>query len=562
MVTLPDVDPICVVIGRTRHGMVQAEIQEAARQGARFIELRLDFLKKAPDFKRLLDNKPCPMIATVRRPPDGGKWDGSEESRLMLIRQAIVAGFDWVDLETDVIDKIPRFGSVRRIVSYHNFREMPADLEKIHSRMQAQDADVVKLVVRAQSPSDNLRVLQLVRKASKPTIAFCSNDMGFPSRILQAKFGAPWTYGAFNKERNIAPGIPSFRELKQIYHYHAINEQTEIYGVIGDPVAHSLSPLIHNTAFRKLGINAVYLPFRVPRDTLPEFVRAFDELGVKGYSVTIPHKEAAAVFADLKDATVQRTQAANTLVRKKEGFAAYNTDYGGFLAVLREFLPKFIQQNRELENNSLLPPGVITANVNLPAGALTTVRPTAAAATGITQAPQLTVTANETEIPISGRVVLVLGAGGVARAIAHALHREGAMVTIANRTTDRAASLANEIGCRYVEWTARHAGTYDTVINCTSVGMHPNVDESPLHPSFLKPGLLVFDTVYTPEQTLLVKEARERGANVITGVELFIYQAALQFEHFTGHRAPLELFRKVIRRALSPVTLRDDEEEA
>jgi 3-dehydroquinate dehydratase/shikimate dehydrogenase len=392
-------------------------------------------------------------------------------------------------------------------------------------------------------------------------VAFCSNDMGFPSRILQAKFGAPFTYAAFNKERNIAPGIPSLHELQHVYHYHAIDSATEVYGVIGDPVAHSLSPLIHNTAFRKLGLNAMYLPFRVPREALADFLRAFDKLQVKGYSVTIPHKEAAADFADAKDGNVQRTQAANTLVRTKTGWAAYNTDYGGFVQALREFLPKFAQQ-RDLDLDPMLPPSVVTASLNLPAGALTTAKPVPLAGDpGITQAPRQQPVTPTVDAPIAGRIALVLGAGGVARAVANALHREGAMVTIANRTSERGAALANEIGCRHVEWNARHSGSYDTVVNCTSVGMHPNVDDSPLHPSFLKPGLLVFDTVYTPEQTLLVKEARERGANVITGVELFIYQAALQFEHFTGRKAPVELFRKVIRRALSPVLIRDEDEE-
>ncbi len=274
--TLPDVDPICVVIARTRHGMMQAEIQEAAQQGANLIELRLDFLKKAPDFKRLLADKPCPMIATVRRPPEGGKWDGSEDARRVLLRQAIVGGFDWVDLETDVADRIPRFGSVRRIVSYHNMREVPADLEKIHQRMCSQDADVVKIAVRAHQPADNMRMLALLQKPAKPTVAFCTGDLGFPSRILQAKFGAPFTYAAFNKERFSGLGIPSLIELKKIYHYDRLNSDTEVFGVIGDPVGHSLSPIIHNVAFRKLGFNAVYLPFRVPARRLADFLRLFD----------------------------------------------------------------------------------------------------------------------------------------------------------------------------------------------------------------------------------------------------------------------------------------------
>ncbi len=544
-VTLPDVDRICVVIGRTRHGMMQAEIQEAAKQGARLIELRLDFLKKAPDFHRLLANKPCPMIATVRRPAEGGKWDGSEEARKVLLRQAIVAGFDWVDLESDIADSIPRYGKVRRIVSYHNFREMPADLEKIHQRMCAQDADVVKIAVRPQQPADNLRVLALMNRPARPTVAFCMFEMGFPSRILQARLGAPFTYAAFNKERMAAVGIPSLGELKKVYRYPELNEETRVFGVIGDPVGHSLSPLIHNSAFHSLGINAVYLPFRVPRETLADFLRAFEQLPVDGYSVTIPHKEAAAAAARFRDVTVDRTKAANTLVRRDGGFAAYNTDYQGVLDTLATFLPSFTATPE--------------VGVNLPAGLNLSAPAPALGSAAVTSSVPLPLQVPAPPVAVGGRVVLVLGAGGIARAVAHALHREGALVTIANRTSERAQALSQEIGCRHVEWTARHSVLCEMVVNCTSVGMHPHVDESPLHNSFLKPGLVVFDTVYTPEQTLLIKEARERGCHTITGVELFIRQAALQFQHFTGLHAPVPLFRSVVRRALSPVAIRDEE---
>jgi 3-dehydroquinate dehydratase/shikimate dehydrogenase len=163
---------------------------------------------------------------------------------------------------------------------------------------------------------------------------------------------------------------------------------------------------------------------------------------------------------------------------------------------------------------------------------------------------------------LQSKVVLVLGAGGIGRAVAHALRAEGALVIIANRTSERAAVLAEEVGGRYVEWQGRHSVLCDVVINCTSVGMHPDVDHTPLHPSYLKPGLVVFDTVYTPETTLLVKEARARGCQVITGVELFVRQAALQFKLFTQQEAPIELMRRAVKRALSPVALRDDEERA
>jgi 3-dehydroquinate dehydratase/shikimate dehydrogenase len=498
-------EPICVVIGRTRHKMVQIEIQEAAKRGAKLIELRLDFLAKAPDFKRLLDHKPCALVATVRRPQDGGRWPGTEEERRMLLRQAIVGGFDWVDVETDIAEQVRRFKDVKRIVSYHNLREVPADLEQIHERMCQQDADVVKLAVTAQHPVDNLRLLKLVQKAPKPTVAFCMGDLGIPSRILAAKFGAPFTYAAFNKERGIAPGILSYDELKTIYRYGRVNQETKIFGVLGDPVAHSLSPLTHNAAFEGLGINAIYLPFRVPRADLENFLKHFDRLPVHGYSVTIPHKEAAANLAREKDEAVELIHAANTLVRGKEGFVAYNTDF-------------------QAVRDSLL--ASLSAD-GLPA-------------------------------TLHSRTVLILGAGGVARAVAYALQRAGAAVAIANRTYERAVKLAEEVGCRAVDWAARHNVVCDTLINCTSVGMHPNIDESPIHPSFLKAGLVVMEIVYTPETTLLVKEARSRGCRVLTGVDMFVRQAALQFELFTGAQAPLELMRSVVKRALSPVALREE----
>ena len=226
----------------------------------------------------------------------------------------------------------------------------------------------------AQQTGDNIRVLNLLRSPRKPTVAFCMGDLGFSSRILSALFKVPFTYGAFNRERGVAPGQPSYDELRSVYHYDQITPETAVYGVIGDPVGHSLSPLIHNAALQKLGINGVYLPFRVPRGELASFLKDFDRVPVGGYSVTIPHKEAAATVARHKHGTVTLTQAANTLVRGEAGFAAYNTDYQAILDSLRANLPQGTDGK----------PGTLRS-----------------------------------------RVVLILGAGGVARAAAHALHREG-----------------------------------------------------------------------------------------------------------------------------------------
>jgi 3-dehydroquinate dehydratase/shikimate dehydrogenase len=510
---LSGVDRVLVVIGRTRHKMVMVELQEAVKRGAKFVELRLDFLARAVDFKRLLPYKQCPWVATIRRPAEGGRYGGNEQERQILLRQAIVSGaFEWVDLETDVAGSIPRFGSVKRIVSYHNLTETPEDLEAIYARMLRQDGDVFKIAVSAQTPTDVVRVLRLQQAAPKPTVAFCTGDIGQPSRFLSLKYGAPWIYAAFNRERGIAPGLPSMEDFRTTYPVRSIKPDTRVFGVVGDPVGHSFSPLLHNHLFQRLKVNAVYLPFRVPRGQLPLAVEEYDHIPVDGYSVTIPHKEAAAQSAREKEPNVEVTRAANTLVRRDEKvFAAANTDYTAAVDSLKAHLAEKAKEGP------------------------------------VTQINQL--------------VILILGAGGAARAVAHALHREGGQLTITGRTFDRAHALAEEVKCKALDWHARHSVYFDVLINCTPVGMHPNVDEAPIHFSVLKPGVTVFDTIYTPETTLLIREAKLRGCEVITGVDMFVRQAARQFELFTGLDAPLELMRDIMRRALSPLTKALDQDE-
>lgn len=500
------VDRVLVVIGRTRHKMVMAELEEAVKRGAKFIEMRLDFLAKAVDFKRLTPHKHTPWVATLRRPAEGGRFPGTEPERQIILRQAIVSGaFEWVDLEYDIAKAIPRFGKVRRIISYHNLTETPSDLDELYARMLKLDGDVYKLAVTAQSPTDVARVLRLQQAAPKPTVAFCMGDIGQPSRFLALKYGAPWIYAAFNKERGIAPGLPSMEDFKTTYPIRSLDAQTKVFGLLGDPVGHSYSPLLHNHMFQRLKENAVYLPFRVPRGQLPLALEEYAAIPVQGYSVTIPHKEAAAQAARESEPNVQITRAANTLVRRDDGhFTAANTDYTSAVESLKAHLAEKAKDGP------------------------------------VTQLSQV--------------AVLILGAGGVARAIAHALHREGSQLTITSRTPERSQALTEEVKCKMVDWHARHNVYFDILINCTPVGMHPNVDEAPVHFSVLKPGVTVFDTVYTPETTLLIREARSRGCDTITGVDMFVRQAARQCELFTGLIPDLAVMREIMRKALSPLT--------
>lgn len=418
---------------------------------------------------------------------------------MAVLRAAIVAGVEYVDLEDDIAGTVPRYGETKRIVSHHNFDETPANIDDIHKRMCGLDPDIVKIVTMANSPSDVVRMLKLVASAEVPTIGFCMGELGIPSRVLCGKFNVPFTYASFSREREMAPGQISFEDMRDLYRFDSIDEQTQVFGVIGDPIAQSHSPLVHNTAFHEKAINAVYLPFRVPKDALKETLQQFRWLNIRGYSVTIPHKLEVAKLASETDEITREIGAANTLFQNADGqWNATNTDYQAAL-------------------DSIL--------------------------SGL----------DDGEI-LSGKKALILGAGGVARAIGLGLSKSGCDLIITNRTASRAESLAKELGCRFTKWENRGAEFADILVNCTPLGMYPNtINESAFEANWMREGMLVFDTVYNPENTLLLKEARERGCRTVSGIEMFVRQAAAQFERFTGESSPLESMREALRKGISAV---------
>lgn len=488
---------ICVCIGRGRHKHLVAEHAHLVEQGVQLVEMRLDIINGPIKLRRILDNRPGPIIVTIRRQRDGGSWKGTEEERLMIVRQAIAEGVDYIDLEEDIAGSIPRFGKTKRIVSYHNFQETPDDLASIHARLSKLNPDIVKIATMANCPRDNLRALQLVESASVPTTAFCMGDMGTPSRILCGRVGAPFTYASFHHDRLLAPGQIGYRQMIEQFRYDEIDQKTEIYGVVADPVAHSHSPLVHNTAFAAEGRNAVYLPFRVPREHLADFLADAPRLGVRGLSVTIPHKEAILSVATQVDPEVEKVGAGNTLLFDDGAVSVFNTDLKAALKCLDDAVGS----------------------------------------------PEV----------LSGRQALVLGAGGAAKAIAYGLASRKMRVAISGRTLNRAEDLAKRINAKAVDWDLRHSVRPDVLVNCTPLGMHPNVDECPFDEEHLHANMLVFDTVYNPENTLLVKRAKEHKARVITGVDMFIGQAALQYQLFTGSPAPIGAMREALKRATSAV---------
>jgi 3-dehydroquinate dehydratase/shikimate dehydrogenase len=495
---------ICATIGRGRHSSLAEEWKAAAEAGVELVELRIDCLRRDPDLKRILAQRPTPLVFTIRRGADGGLWRGNEEKRQQLIREAIALGVDYVDLEMDIATKIRRFGKTKRVVSYHNLKGTPAEVQDVAEQCDEMDADVVKVATLAQSVADASRVLQLGQTAAVPTLPIAMGELGVFTRVLGAKFGAPFTYAGFNPERIFAPGMLHHPILKRDYCYDEINKETEVYAVIGDPIEQSLSPAIHNPSFRKLGLNKVLVPLLIPANDLVGSLKELEWLGIKGMSVTIPHKESIVPLLSRKDGAVERTGSCNTVVVEDGQWVGYNTDYRAAMDAL--------------EN-----------------------------AFGGTSE-------NEDASPLLDKQVLILGAGGVARSIAFGLQRRGAAITITNRHDERATKLAEEVGGRTVNWGMRASLMPEAVINCTPVGMHPDVDDTPMPPAgFNKPNMLAFDTVYHPENTMFLKLARDRGCPTVSGVEMFIHQAALQFKLYTGRDAPVDEMRAVLKRKLGPI---------
>ena len=418
---------ICVSIARGRHRHVMAEHRHLVEQGAQLVEIRLDYIRRQINLKRLFRERGCPVIVTCRRLEDQGKWEGSEESRLMLLRAAIAEGVEYVDLEADIADKIPIYGKTKRIISLHNFRETPENLAEIHARLATLDADVIKIATMANEPHDNVRMLQLVRDSRIPTVGICMGEIGVPSRILAGKFGAPFTYATFHHERTLAPGQLSFWQMKDIYHYDEINAETRVYGFIADPIGQSIVPIVHNAAFRALGINSVCVPFRVPREYLSSFLHDSREWDLHGLCVGLPHRECAAA---------QPQQAG------QGGRRHWGGQYGG---LPRGPIHVWIQHGPS-SGHGWLDSGHRRAS-RKPAG-----RQTGAGA---------------------GR-----GQRGESRGVWFAAAECGRGHHVAH-VREGPATWPKPTDSRAVEWESRYSVKTDMLLNCTPVGMHPNVDETP-----------------------------------------------------------------------------------
>jgi 3-dehydroquinate dehydratase / shikimate dehydrogenase len=490
---------VCVAVIGSDAAEMATKAEALARDNS-FLEFRLDYLSKPglalPRIKRFTESHPgTVVIATCRRAASGGKFRGSIASQLDILNRAAAAGCQLVDLELQTVSKCkPALlqklrGRAALILSFHDFRAT-RKLDETLEKMLAYPADFYKIVTTAATLSDNVAMIKfLAREGDRHSlISMCMGEQGIVSRVLGVRAGSVFTFASAGAGEETAPGQVTAQELRSVYRIEQVDAATRVYGVVGDPITHSLSPTVMNAAFRRENVNAVFLALHAK--TLKDLLTCVREIPIHGISVTMPYKEAILSHLDNTDSHTAKIGACNTVVRAQDGkLYGFNTDASGIIRPLERRL------------NTL-----------------------------------------------EGVRILVIGAGGAARAAVFGLKERGAEVYILNRSAAPARKLAHQARARIMKRPDLKKFAFDVIINATPVGMG-NTRETPLQEKEIN-ARYVFDMVYDPAETRLLKLAQARGAQIIPGIEMFVHQAARQFEIWTGKPAPWDEMLRVVLLAL------------
>ena len=452
--------------------------------GADMVELRVDTVAD-PSAAGALAGRRTPVILTCRPTWEGGQFKGSEEERRGMLRDAQRLGAEYIDVEwkagfTELLDSR---GGQGVVLSMHDFDGVPSDLASRAAAMRATGAEVVKIAVMAHRLSDCLTLWSIGRGSRTPTALVAMGNAGVASRVLARRFQSCWTYAG----DGVVPGQLPLTRLRDEFSFRSVSERTAIYGVVGRPVMHSVSPAMHNAAFKAANLDAVYLPLAAA--DFDDFLEFADVLAVAGASVTAPFKLDAFRRADECDPMSRRIQSVNTLRRTGDRWLGSNTDVAGLLGPL------------------------------------------------------------QARMPLGGSRATILGAGGAARAAAEALRSAGAVVSIAARRRDRAETVATLVGCSVADWPPP-PGSWDVLINATPLGTAPDAHETPLPDGGLT-GQLVYDLVYNPPETALLSAARAAGCRTLGGLDMLVAQAQRQFEWWTGLKPSERVMRDAALRALA-----------
>jgi 3-dehydroquinate dehydratase/shikimate dehydrogenase len=500
---------ICVsVCAETADELIQ-QIKRA-EDLADVIEIRFDCLKES-QIEAALSNLPVSncLLATFRTKGQGGKRDSTLRERLTFWQKFLIHNKNkifYADFEADTLI-FPNLVKAKTILSQHFFDKIPSELAETYAVLgQFSQADIIKIAVQTNDITDSVAVWKILEKAkseNRQIIPIAMGESGKWTRILGLAHGAFMTYAALDAGQETAPGQVSARDLLEVYRVKELDEETEVYGILGSNTSVSMSPYIHNAAFKYHDLNAVFVPLQV--QNLDEFIRRMVkpetreiDLNFRGFSVTIPHKQTIIKHLDFVDETAKKIGAVNTVKIVDGKLYGYNTDAQGFIEPL-------LNSYGDLK----------------------------------------------------GARVAVIGAGGAARACVYALKNAGAEVTIFARNIEKAKGLATDFEVELKELPKTedqkpktHFGDFDIFVNTTPLGMKGKADgETPATAEQLKGLDLVYDLIYIPFQTPLMTEADKADVLKIGGLAMLIAQAIEQQKIWTGLDAPIkEMSRAALER--------------
>lgn len=472
---------ICYTLSdRTLAGCVKQV--EDNRQYIDICELRMDFLdeeemKNASQFPSMVD---IPVILTLRRVQDGGRCSLSEKARRTLLLSALNSDFAYVDIESDIkkndVELFAQERGIKIIRSLHDFDGIPDQIfSKVHKL--AERGDVVKIAVTPNSIADVLTIFKICEELKDVNkIVVGMGEWGICTRILYKKYGSLLSFASNNEA---APGQISAKDLKEVYFADQLNENTAVYGIIGNPVMHTSSPKIHNPGFRAIHYNAVYVPFLV--DNVRSFLVLAEYMKMRGFSVTIPFKVDVLSYLGNITREVKQIGSCNTVVRVPNMWKGMNSDYYGFLAPIEKDID-------------------------------------------------------------SGRIknALVIGAGGASQAIVWGLRNRGLNIVILNRTISHAERIAKLNRCEFdtLDNAKKYEGKVDLIVQTTSLGLYPDFDANPIAGFEFTGKEIAYDIIYKPKMTQFLREAEKKGCTLHFGSEMLFEQGKLQFEAFTGYHYP------------------------
>ncbi len=477
---------LCIPIIGPNLGNVERQLAQSVSV-ADIVELRIDLFHNVSvnDLKQLKERFPVPMLFTLRTVEQGGEYAGSMTERCHLLQKLSSLHPELLDVQSDTphdeLLKLKQHApQVRLLASHHDPKETPTDLNAELEKLQRMPTDQYKLATFAQSTTDALRMMELTQQFNRQggcLTGICMGPDGAITRILASQIGSPLTFTCLDEASSSAPGQIPWRDMLEVYRIRERSPAAMRLGLIGHPVDKSPGHIAHNAVFHQLALDALYAKLRVEPADLAQLIQKLRTVGWTGLAVTMPLKEKIIPFLDFLDPSAEAMGAVNTIAIRNGAWHGFNTDGNGALDAIE-------------------------------------------ATTG----------------PVAGKHALVIGAGGAAKAVAWAAKKRGAKVTITNRTDNRAQDAANRLQCDFKPWSQLEKSVQECnlLLQGTSVGMAPAVDDTLVHADWILPNAIVFDVISKPRETRLLREAKAKGCTIVSGAEMFIYQAVRQIDIWFG----------------------------